>query len=92
MIKIQPFLIALGSMVAKLTLPIHEGLFQMSNGSLISNPEDDVNDPDNTPAQRQLFWWIGGTTFIMALACLLLKLTERKGKGGIVKRIKKLFK
>lgn len=88
--KIQPFLIALGSMVAKLTLPLHEGLFQMSNGTMISNPDDDVNDPADTSSQRQLFWWIGGTTVIMALACFILNMGKKK--GGILKRIKKLFK
>ena len=92
MIKIQPFLIGLGSMVAKATLPIHEALYQMSDGTLAVNPDDDINDPADLTTQRQLFWWIGGTTLIISLVCIITNLFKKKGKGGFMKRIKKMFR
>lgn len=84
---IGTIILGVGSLIVGATKQIHEFLYQAAaKGGFndVTNPIDDVDDPGDPMFPAQISWWVGGTTILILLFCILTggAFTRKKGKLG----------
>lgn len=88
-------ILGLGSLIVGATKQVHEMLYQLAakgGFSDVSNPIDDVDDPGDAMMPAQISWWVGGTTILVLLFCIVAGGAFSRGKGKLGALIAKLKK
>lgn len=87
--------LGLGSLIVGATKQIHEMLFQLAaKGGFddVSNPIDDIDDPGDPMTPATISWWVGGTTILILLFCIVTGGAFTRGKGKLGTLFAKLKK
>ncbi len=89
-------IIGLGKAIVGLTAPIHEFLFQKGGDTgPVTNPIDDKVDGEQAVPVQNVYWWVGGTSILMLILCVVSggAFKVGRGKGGnFLQKLKRKFK